>query len=245
MQITRIQTDKIQASDVLEEVLDRYLFPLEEEVILVITSKIISVLQGRVVNKETIDKRALIFREADAVLNTHCDEGNITLTIKNGLLIPNAGIDESNANNSYVLYPSNVQETAVYIWQYLRKTCGVSKLGIVITDSHTTIMRRGVTGIALGWCGFYPLYSYIGKRDIWNRRFQTTQINILDALATAAVFVMGEGNEQIPMAVIKQAPYITFLDRIPLKEEEDMISINIEEDLYGPILKHAQWHSNL
>lgn len=245
MQITKIQTHKILSDDVLEEVLDRYVISLEEEVILVITSKIISVLQGRIVNKETIDKQALIFREAEAVLNTNCDEDTITLTLKNGLLIPNAGIDESNANNYYVLYPNNIQETAAYIWRYLRENYGIGKLGIVITDSHTTIMRRGVTGIALGWCGFSPLYSYIGKKDIWNRRLLTTQINILDALATAAVFVMGEGDEQIPMVVIKQAPRITFLDRVPSKEEQDMISISMEEDLYGPILKHVQWHSKL
>ena len=116
-------------------------------------------------------------------------------------------------------------------------------MGIVITDSHTTIMRRGVTGIALGWCGFSPVYSYIGKHDIYNQSLNVTQINILDSLAGAAVFVMGEGNEQIPITIIKDAPRLTFLDRPPSEEEKLSIVISMEEDLYGPLLKSAKWVS--
>ncbi len=64
-----------------------------------------------------------------------------------------------------------------------------------------------------------------------------TQINLLDALATAAVLVMGEGNEQSPLALIEDAPKITFFDREPTVEEEASIHIPITEDLYGPLLK--------
>lgn len=82
-------------------------------------------------------------------------------------------------------------------------------------------MRRSVTGIALSWCGFAPLYSYIGKPDIYNQLLKVTHINILDSLAVSAVFPMGEGNEQITIAIITEAPHMTFLDRPPSKAEKD------------------------
>jgi len=174
-------------------------------------------------------------------LDTKHNPYNIYLTIKNGILIPSAGIDESNVNDIYVLYPKNVQQTAISIWQYLRKKYYIQNLGVLITDSHTTIMRRGVTGIALGWCGFEPLYSYINKPDIYGKPLRVTQVNILDSLATIAVFAMGEGNEQTPLAIISKAPKISFLDRPPTLQEEKSVIIPMEEDLYGPLLESALW----
>ncbi len=243
MQIHAIKTHKIQYGESLQTILTQYIADLKEGDVVAITSKVISVLEGRFVKKGDIDKYTLILQEADQILETEENRYNIYLTIKNGLLIPSAGIDESNVDGVYVLYPQAVQKTAYWIWQYLRSKHNIRDLGIVITDSHTTIMRQGVTGIALGWCGFSPLYSYIGKHDIYNQSLNVTQINILDSLAGAAVFVMGEGNEQTPITIIKDAPRLTFLDR-PLSEEEKLsIFISMEEDLYGPLLKSAKWVS--
>ncbi|CAF3786786.1 unnamed protein product [Rotaria magnacalcarata] len=222
-------------------ILDQYIKTVEEEDIIVITSKIISIVQGRLVAKNTISKRSLVYKEADLVLETDVNPYDLYLTIKNDVLIPSAGIDESNIDGFYVLYPENVQETATQIWEYLKKQHNVQKLGIVITDSHTTIMRRGVTGIALGWCGFEPLYSYINKPDLCGNPLRVTQVNILDSLATAAVFVMGEGNEQTPLAIIRDAPKISFLNRIPTVEEQKAIVISMDEDLYAPLLRSANW----
>lgn len=241
MQIIAVRTHKIESHDLLHDVLDKYITDLEDGDIIAITSKIISIIEGRVIKKSVIDKKSLIYQEADAVLKSETNQYDLYLTIKDGLLIPSAGIDESNVNDSYILYPFNVQETAAILWDYLKKKHHLDRLGVLITDSHTTIMRRGVTGIALGWCGFYPFYSYIGKTDIYNQKLRVTQINILDSLAVSAVFVMGEGKEQTPIAIVKQAPRVTFVNRIPLKEEEDLVKISMEEDLYAPLLKASQW----
>ncbi|WP_341763061.1 coenzyme F420-0:L-glutamate ligase [Candidatus Tisiphia endosymbiont of Melanophora roralis] len=243
MQIHAIKTHKIQYGESLQTILTQYIADLKEGDVVAITSKVISVLEVRFVKKGDIDKYTLILQEADQILETEENRYDIYLTLKNGLLIPSAGIDESNADGVYVLYPQDVQKTAYWIWQYLCSTHNICDLGIVITDSHTTIMRRGVTGIALGWCGFSPLYSYIGKHDIYNQSLNVTQINILDSLAGAAVFVMGEGNEQTPITIIKDAPRLTFLDRPPSEEEKLSIVISMEEDLYGPLLKSAKWVS--
>jgi F420-0:gamma-glutamyl ligase len=64
----------------------------------------------------------------------------------------------------------------------------------------------------------------------------------LDALAAAAVFVMGEGDEQTPFAIIQDLPQkIVFLDRPPTVEEEQSIIIPMDEDLYAPLLCAAHW----
>ncbi|MGD0466010.1 MAG: putative folate metabolism gamma-glutamate ligase [Gammaproteobacteria bacterium] len=242
MRVKAIKTSKIiEPGASLEQILDQSIIKLTENNIIAITSKVISICQERFVKKEEISKYELIKQEADLMLDTKHNPYNIYLTIKNGILIPSAGIDESNVNDIYVLYPKNVQQTAISIWQYLRKKYYIQNLGILITDSHTTIMRRGVTGIALGWCGFEPLYSYVNKPDIYGKPLRVTQVNILDSLATIAVFAMGEGNEQTPLAIISKAPKISFLDRPPTLQEEKSVIIPMEEDLYGPLLESAIW----
>ena len=241
MHVRAIQTHRIEPGESLEEIFDRYVLDLSEQTILVITSKIISLCQNRLIPKTRISKEALVRQEADAILQTSENPYGLYLTLKENLLIPSAGIDESNGDKVYILYPKDVQKTAIHLWNYLREKHTLNHLGILITDSHTTPMRRGVTGVALGWCGFEPLYSYVGKPDLYGEPLRVTHINLLDALATSAVLVMGEGNEQTPLAMINEAPKISFLNRSPtLKEEQDII-ISMEEDLYAPLLKGANW----
>lgn len=241
MQINAIKTHKVSTNESLENVLDQYVTNLNNGDILAITSKIVSLCQGRVVEKSSISKRDLIVREADSVLQTNHNPYDLYLTIKDNILIPSAGIDESNSNRMYILYPQNVQAVAHTIWQHLTTKFSIKNLGVIITDSHTTPMRRGVTGITLGWCGFEPLHSYVNKPDIYGNLLHVTQINILDALATSAVFVMGEGDEQTPLAIIRNAPKIKFTSCAPTAAEEKSVTISMEEDLYASLLLAAKW----
>jgi putative folate metabolism gamma-glutamate ligase len=234
MLVETIKTHRIECGEDLEKIIDKYVTNINEKTILVITSKIISICQGRTVAKNSVSKDELIQQEADLVIKSNNIYG-IHLTIKNNILIPSAGIDESNGDNVYILYPENVQAVAESVWNYLRNKHHLRDIGILITDSHTTPMRRGVTGIALGWCGFSPLHSYIGKPDLYGHPLRVTQINILDSLATSAVFLMGEGSEQTPIAKIINAPKIEFVDRSPTAEEIESIIIPPEEDLYARI----------
>lgn len=241
MQAKAIKTHKVSVGESIEDILDQHLTSLESGDVIAITSKIISLCQGRVLQKSSISKQDLIKQEADSVLYTESNPYDLYLTIKDNILIPSAGIDESNGNGVYILYPQNIQTVAYTIWQYLRAKFSIENLGVIITDSHTTPMRRGVTGITLGWCGFEPLYSYVNKPDIYGNLMHVTQINILDALATAAVFVMGEGSEQTPIAVINNAPKISFVARPPSAQEERNVVISMAEDLYAPLLMGAKW----
>jgi F420-0:gamma-glutamyl ligase len=114
-------------------------------------------------------------------------------------------------------------------------------VGVIITDSKTTPMRWGVTSIALAYSGFKSLKDYIGKEDLFGRKFQFEKLSIIDSLATSARVTMGEGSEQTPMAIISDIPFVKFQDRNPTKKELKELEITVDIDIYGPFLKNAQW----
>ncbi|WP_213358205.1 coenzyme F420-0:L-glutamate ligase [Chlamydiifrater phoenicopteri] len=245
MFVRAYKTHAVSTSDDLEQVLDAYLPPLEEGSIVAISSKIVSICEGCVVDKNKVpSKEELIRNHADMYLDPlpSCASSPI-LTKKNNILIPSAGIDESNSLNGYVLYPEDVFSSAIQIWSFLKHRDKINYLGVILTDSHTTLMRKGVLGLALSWCGFDPIYSYIGKPDCYGRALETTEMNIIDALAVSAVFCMGEGNEQTPLAVITEAPKIKFLNSPPSDEERKAFFISEQEDIYAPILASVEWKS--
>jgi putative folate metabolism gamma-glutamate ligase len=214
---------------------------ISDNSILAITSKIVSLFESRVIAKKDVEAKVdLIKRESDFYIKTSRDNP-MFITIKHGMLIPASGIDESNGNDCYVLYPLNPFSSAERIWRYVKELFEIKNLGVVITDSHTTPMRRGVTGIALSWCGLEATRNCIGRRDIFKNRLQYTHVNNVDALAAAAVFTMGETDEQTPVSIITDAPNITFTQAPPSKNEINDFMISLEEDLYGPILNQVNW----
>lgn len=242
MKTFAIKTHKIRPfRQNLFEILDKYLKTLKERSIVVITSKIVSICQGRVIKIEKADKKELIKKEAEYFLPAEENKYNITLTIKGNLLVPTAGIDESNGAGYFILWPKNPQKTANEARKYLRRRFSIKKIGVIITDSKTTPLRWGTTGAAIAHSGFAALNNYIGKPDIFGRKLKVTKANVLDALAASAVLVMGEGNEQTPLAVIEDIPFGKFQDRNPSKKELQDFHINMEDDLYGPLLKSVKW----
>lgn len=240
MNIKPIKTHHIVPNESLLAILDRYLAPSEEDIV-VITSKIVSLCEGRIVSKEQFpDKMILIEQEADAYLKPNKKHG-VCLTLKNNTLIASAGIDESNANQTYILYPKDVQATAKTVWEHFRSQKKIQKLGVIITDSRSMISRKGVIGFGLGYCGFNPLYSYIGQMDCFNRPLRMTQANHLDGLAAAAVHVMGEGAECTPLALISKAERIEFQDNPPSDAELRSFQIMPDDDLYAAIYQSPGW----
>jgi putative folate metabolism gamma-glutamate ligase len=243
MQVRAIKTHKITTKDQdLFTILDAHIAAFEERTVLAITSKIVAICQGRVVKIGDVEKQALIAQEADYFLPSHLSKYNMTLTITHGLLIPTAGIDESNGDGYYVLWPHNPQQTANDVCAYLRRRFARTHVGVIITDSKTTPLRTGVTGVALAYSGFCALNDYVGTVDCFGRPLRMTRVNVVDALAAAAVLVMGEGSEQTPLAVLSALPFVTFQERDPLAEELQQLRIALEDDLYGPLLTSVQWH---
>ncbi|EKE01850.1 MAG: hypothetical protein ACD_21C00034G0004 [uncultured bacterium] len=234
MLVTALKTHKVERGEALLAILDAYIPKIAENSVIAIASKIISICENHLADKSK-DKASLIHRESDFCFAPPHKMPNFCLTLKNHRLIPNAGIDESNCNNAYVLLPQKPQIAAKKIWNHLRKRDHIKNLGVIITDSNITPLRRGVTGITIGWCGFEPLYNYIGQKDVFDRPLQVTQINLLDSLATVATLTMGEGKEQTPIVLIKNAPKINFQNRAPTPKEERSIYIDSKNDLFGTV----------
>jgi putative folate metabolism gamma-glutamate ligase len=243
MEITAYTTKAVVKGDNLFDILDAALPPIHNGDIIVITSKIVSICQQRIVPvTNDADKFALIRKEAQYIIeNDATRKYHLALTVANNTLIPNSGIDESNGNDYYILWPDNPMRAAEEVWKHIKKKYAVQTLGVLITDSHTTPLRWGTTGIGIAWCGFEALHSYIGKPDIFARPLAVTKANIMDGLAAAAVVVMGEGNERTPLAVISDVPFVQFQNVPPTKEEKDELPISLDDDIYSPILTPAPW----
>jgi dihydrofolate synthase / folylpolyglutamate synthase len=244
MIVTPVKTHVIKPQEDLNQILDSYLPKLEENSVVAVTSKIVSLSENRIIPiTDTVDKRNMIHDEADYYLEDpeYFEKYHISLTRKGDNLIASSGVDESNGNGNYILWPTDPYKSAENIWSYLKRKHNLQNLGVLITDSHTTPLRWGVTGTALSWCGFEPLIDYVGKPDIFGRPFKFETTSVRDALSSAAVLVMGEGNEQIPLAVISDVPFIKFTNHPPTKAEIHRLYIDLKDDIYAPLLTKVDW----
>jgi putative folate metabolism gamma-glutamate ligase len=235
MIIQSIKTEKLTEQGDILAFIDRYIPRVAEQSIVVITSKVVSILEGNVIPTADVDKKALIKRQADLYLQSAtASKYNVEITIKNNIMIGSSGIDESNANDHYILWPRSADETAKTVWNHLRKRDKISHCGVIITDSRIVPLRWGTLGLGLAWCGFLPLKRYIGTPDIFGRNLKMTNGSILDGLAASAVLLMGEGDEQTPLAYITDVPFVTFTDAPPTPEEIAALRIAPEDDLRSP-----------
>lgn len=201
-----------------------------EGMILAITSKIVSLAEGAVVARSKTEKGPLIRKEAEVFLGETLF--GVALTIKHGILIPSAGIDESNsADDSYILFPKDPYASARLLHAGLLAKWGLRELGIIITDSHTQPLRKGVTGIGLSHWGFRATRDLVGTKDLFGREMKMTHVNVLDALAVSAVYAMGEVAERRPLAIVYGSGAV-----FTASTSSSEIAIPREEDLYGHLL---------
>ena len=233
MNIHSIHTGLFKEGESLPHFLRKNIKTLHEKSVVVITSKIVALAEKRTipVSKMKNKKEKIIRNESSVAYKTKY----VWLTLKDDLLMANAGIDESNGNGRYILLPKNSMRAAQTLQKQIKKMYGIRQVGVLITDSHTAPLRAGVTGIALGYAGFKGIYDYRGKRDLFGRPFSFSKVNVADSLAAAAVLTMGEGNERKPLAVIKNVP-VTFTDKTPKRE----LIIPFADDMYLPYLKNLR-----
>lgn len=217
---------------------------IAEGSILAVTSKIVSISQGRCVPiSDYPDKDVLIKKEADLYLpREFTPNGWVIHTIKNGLFIPTAGIDLSNADSHYILWPEDPMSAAREIRSFFKKKFNLNNFGVIITDSHSVPLHRGVVGITLGFAGFSPIKDYRGKKDLFGKEFIVEMSNIADMLSSAAVLTMGEGGEQTPAAIISDVPFVDFVEKYEAPNQPySSFNVPIDEDLFGPFIKSAPW----
>ncbi|WP_428484507.1 coenzyme F420-0:L-glutamate ligase [Rhodopila sp.] len=220
--------------DNLWDALDPALPHLQDGDVVVITSKVVAIHQGRCVPMaEVTDKEDLVAAEADAWIPKASSRYGITLAIKGGTLIASAGIDASNSNDHFVLWPDTPSDAAAEIGHRLKQRHDITDLGIILTDSHCTPLRRGTTGISIGFYGFEALRDYRGQPDIFGRPLAVTLANRADAMAAAAVGLMGEGAECVPAVVIRGWPDLVFNDAAG----QPGFFIPPDEDIFTPLLE--------
>ncbi|MEI6529243.1 MAG: coenzyme F420-0:L-glutamate ligase [Candidatus Falkowbacteria bacterium] len=232
MKIKAIKTRIFKPNENLLIFIEKYLPSISERSILVVTSKIVALAEGRLVKYiNEASKEKIIKGECEFSLQTK----HVLLTIKNGVVMANAGVDENNADGNIILLPADSFKAADKIRKYFCSKYKLKEMGVIITDSRCLPLRAGITGVALGYAGFEGLKSYKNTLDIFGRPFKYSQVDVADSLATAAVLCMGEGDERMPLALIKEAP-IKYCEKINKKE----LKIDIEEDMYWPLFRRIK-----
>ncbi len=232
MIVKAIKTEIFQERQNLPEFLFKYLPELKDGDMVVVTSKIVSIADGRVVAKENSKTREkLIESESDYAMKTKYG----WVAIKDNMVMAGAGIDESNADGKIILLPKDSFKSAAKLRRDLMKRYKLKKLGVLITDSRMLPLRSGTTGVAMGYAGFKGQKDYRGTKDLFGRVNKVSRVSVADSLAAAAVLEMGEGDEAKPIAVIRQAP-VQFVDRV----DRRALDVDPKEDLYQPLFERIK-----
>ena len=244
MKVTAIKTRKFlpPKDDLLSFIKESFLnIKIKEKSVVVITSKVVSIAEGRCIKIGDKTKKAeLIKREADFYIDKNKISGKIsTLTIKDNILTSSSGIDESNGNGYYILWPKNPYLSARRIYRFIKKEYSLKNFAVIISDSRRTPLREGILGVGLSYYGLEPLRDYYGKKDVFGREMSFSKTNVVDSLATMAVFEMGEGGEQTPFAIIENIRDLHFINKNFSKK--DVLKTNIKEDKYSFFLESNIW----
>ena len=196
---------------------------LKDGDILVISQKIVSKAEGRTVSlldvepspfalkiAEYTGKKAevveLILRESRSIVRM--SNKHIICETNHGFVCANAGVDLSNVNGgkSATLLPVDPDRSARLIREGIFKLTG-KDVAVIISDTHGRPLRRGVVNVAIGCSGIKPLKNYRGKHDLYGYTMRVTIVAVADELASAAELLMGEGDEGVPVVIIRGYNY--------------------------------------
>jgi len=193
---------------------------LKNKDVIVIAQSIISRAEGRIINWTKINpsqKAIELSKEVKKdpkIVQLILDESvsivrkapeRLIVELESGIICANSGIDRSNSGGAELvtLLPTNPDKSADKIREKIKQILGVD-VGIIISDTHGRPFRNGAINIALGISGFKNgIKSYIGKKDLFKYTLETSIINVVDELASAAELVMGESNEGVPVVLIR------------------------------------------
>lgn len=190
--------------------------------VLVVTQKIVSKAEGRVVSLEGIDPSPLaiaittghrrdprhtelILRESRRIVRM--DRGVILSETRHGFNCANAGIDASNipGDNTVALLPIDPDASARQIRDAVKAQTGADT-AVIISDTFGRPWRSAAVNVAIGVAGFNPLLSYVGQEDAHGNLMHTTVIAVADELAAAAELVTGK-TDGIPVSIIRGYPW--------------------------------------
>jgi coenzyme F420-0:L-glutamate ligase len=224
-----LKTKLIEQGDDLAEIILQTLqhqsLELQNKDVIVLAETPTAIAQGRFVNLDEVtpsdealdlaEKYKLEPKMAEVIIQQsdkiYGGVPHALLCEKDGFLTENAGVDQSNAPEGYVI----LSPTYDYINKIrisLEKQTG-KKIGLVMTDSRTMPLKRGVTGVATQVSGMEAVHDERGKSDLYGRELKMTFRAIADDLAAAAQLLIGESSELIPAVLIRGAP-ITLTEKM-------------------------------
>ncbi len=208
--------------------LKRAKLSLEDGDILVVTQKVVSKSEDRLVNLSTVSPSSkahqlarkvnkdvrlleLILQESSKILRTRGEV--IIVEHRLGFVCANGGIDHSNVRGEseegeewVLLLPENPDLSAESLRKGLELASG-ARLGVLIIDSHGRAWRLGTVGVAIGFSGMPGLKDLRGQPDLFDFKLQVTQVGVADELAAAASLVMGQAAEGTPVVHARGFPY--------------------------------------
>lgn len=175
----------------------------EDRDVVVVTQKVVSKAEGRLVPAEDRQKAALA--EAVRVLRRSGDM--VICETRHGFVCANAGVDASNVPQGQVaLLPLDPDASARRLRARLEHLLGLT-IGVIVSDTFGRAWRLGQTDVAIGVAGIEPFIDHRGTRDSQGRELTATRICIADELAGAAEIVMGKARA-VPAAIVRGAPVI-------------------------------------
>jgi coenzyme F420-0:L-glutamate ligase / coenzyme F420-1:gamma-L-glutamate ligase len=192
--------------------------------VLVVTHKIVSKAEGRLVDLRRVEPSPLAMRYAgrygkdprqiEVVLResrriVRMDRGLIISETTHGFVCANAGVDASNVpdRETVCLLPLDPDASAARLRAALRDRLGL-ELAVLVTDSFGRAWRFGITDVAIGVCGMEPLADYRGESDSYGRPMEASVLAVADELAGAAELVTGK-TDGIPAAVVRGYPFVS------------------------------------
>lgn len=195
---------------------------IEDHDILVVTQKIVSLAEGRLVRLADIEASEvaihlseghnrdprhteIILRETRRIVRM--DRGNIISETRHGFICANAGVDASNVpgEDTVALLPIDPDTSAQRILNRLREVMG-RDIAVIVSDTFGRPWREGAVNVAIGVAGMSPVSDYRGLPDAFGQVMRTTVIAIADELAATAELTMGKVRN-VPVALIKGYPY--------------------------------------
>ncbi|WP_380877524.1 F420-0--gamma-glutamyl ligase [Sphingomonas sp. DBB INV C78] len=192
--------------------------------VLVIAQKIVSKAEGRLVRLAEVRPSAeaielapkvdkdprlveLILSETVEVVRTR--PGALIVRDKRGLVLANAGIDQSNVDHQdgevALLLPVDPDASAQRIAEGLAELTGIEP-AVVIVDSLGRAWRMGTVGTAIGVHGLPALLDLRGQADLHGRSLQTSELGLADEIAAAGSLLMGQADEACPVVLMRGLP---------------------------------------
>ncbi len=204
--------------ELIDSALQEQETPLEAGDVLIVTQKIVSKAEGRVVRLDDVvagdfaeawaeawekDARAveLVLRESSRIVRM--TRGLILSETRHGWVCANAGVDQSNVGGglAVALLPIDASSSALAIRRGLVGR-GQADVPVIVTDTFGRPWRNGLTNVAIGVSGMNPIRSYIGEVDEEGYDLRVTEMAIVDELASAAEPVMNK-LDKVPVAVVR------------------------------------------